>query len=99
MLRARALRLSPSPLAPAFGQAPIGDSAKRQIIQVSPQIIRQQRCIVIALGGLCGQAFQNDVGQPDADLGIAAESKLAGHVRDPRARAAEGFAQQEPQRV
>ena len=30
-----------SPLAPPFGQAPIGDSAEWQIIQVSPQVIRQ----------------------------------------------------------
>ena len=90
-------RLSPSPLAPPFGQAPIGDSAERQIIQVSPQVIRQGSCVAITLGRLRCQAFQSDVGQPDADLGVAAVAELAGHVPAPRTSAAESFAQQEPQ--
>ena len=76
-------RLSPSPLPPPLGQAAIGDTAKRQIIQVSPQVVRQGSCIAITLGGLRGQAFQNDVGQPDADLGIAAVAELVGCIPDP----------------
>ena len=70
------MRLTPSPLAPAFRQAPILNPQQRQVAQLPAQVRAQGRRVPVAILGIGSQAFVDDIRESYADPGVMLSQRL-----------------------
>ena len=89
----------PSPLVQPLDRAVVCHPAERLVVEVPAEVVGEGRRVAVAVGRCGGQAFPDDVGEPDADPGVPELPGPAGRPVRRRAGAAEGLAEQQAQRV